>query len=215
MPEPEFVRARRPEHKEQRRTAILSVARELAAASGVREVSLGDVAAAVGLAKSNVVRYFGTREEIFLVLAVEEWRAWGDDVLARLDKGAGPVDALAEAFAERPLFCDLLNQTGATLEHNISVPAARDFKRAVNAVNAVLGDAITRALPTLTAGEARELAAQAPMLAGMYYPAANPPRTLAELYEQEPELAADCPVLVPSLKRTLGAMAKGLPGLRD
>ncbi|MER7788104.1 TetR family transcriptional regulator [Streptomyces sp. NPDC097640] len=214
MPESTFVRARRPEQKEQRREAILSAARELASGSGVRQVSLGNVAAAVGLAKSNLVRYFGTREEIFLVLAVDEWHGWAGDVLTRLSNGEGPVDALAEPFAARPLFCDLLSQMGATLEHNISVSAARDFKRAVNTINGELADAITRALPTVTVGEARELAAQAPMLAGTYYPATHPPRTLAELYAQEPELAADCPALVPSLKRTLAAMAAGLPALR-
>jgi AcrR family transcriptional regulator len=51
-----FVRARRPEQKRQRREAILAAARELAIEAGVRNVSLGGVAAAVGLAKSNIVR---------------------------------------------------------------------------------------------------------------------------------------------------------------
>ncbi|HEX2171460.1 MAG TPA: helix-turn-helix domain-containing protein, partial [Dehalococcoidia bacterium] len=64
-----FLRARRPEQKQQRREAILEVARQLAVESGVDNVSLGNVAAAVGLTKSNVVRYFGTREEIYLELA--------------------------------------------------------------------------------------------------------------------------------------------------
>ncbi|MEV7392922.1 MULTISPECIES: TetR family transcriptional regulator [unclassified Streptomyces] len=213
-PEPTFVRARRPEHKEQRREAILTAARELATASGVRNVSLGNVATAVGLAKSNVVRYFGTREEIFLVLAVDAWHHWAEDVLARLHDGENPIDALAEPLASRPLFCDLLSQLGATLEHNVSVSAARDFKQAVNDINRELAEAIADALPTLTVGEARELAAQAPMLAGTYYPAANPPPTLTQLYAETPELAADCPVLLPSLKRTLAAVASGLPCLR-
>ena len=55
-----FLRARRPEHKQQRRDAILVAARDLARTSGVRNVSLGAVAEAVGLAKSNISRYFGT-----------------------------------------------------------------------------------------------------------------------------------------------------------
>ncbi|HEU4330550.1 MAG TPA: helix-turn-helix domain-containing protein, partial [Lapillicoccus sp.] len=64
----EFMRARRPEHKQQRREAILDAARDLALRRGVRAITLGDLAEAVGLAKSNVVRYFGTREEIFVEL---------------------------------------------------------------------------------------------------------------------------------------------------
>jgi AcrR family transcriptional regulator len=70
----EFARARRPEQKQQRREAILEAARRLAVEHGVNHVSLGGVAAEVGLAKSNVVRYFGTREEIYLELAAEGWR---------------------------------------------------------------------------------------------------------------------------------------------
>ncbi|MEV1248540.1 helix-turn-helix domain-containing protein, partial [Nonomuraea sp. NPDC049750] len=60
------MRGEDPAHDER---AILAAARELALRSGVRTVSLCAVAAAVGLAKSNVVRYFGTREEIYLELA--------------------------------------------------------------------------------------------------------------------------------------------------
>src|SRR3954471_23542977 len=121
-----FVRARRPEHKRQRREAILAAARDLAAESGLRNVSLGGVAAAVGLAKSNVVRYFGTREEIYLELTVEEWLDWSDEWVARLATAAGPDDviaALVYTLTERPLFCDLLGHVSITLEHNISVPA--------------------------------------------------------------------------------------------
>ena len=44
-----FVRARRPEHKQQRRDAILEAARGLALRRGVRTITLGDLADAVGL----------------------------------------------------------------------------------------------------------------------------------------------------------------------
>jgi AcrR family transcriptional regulator len=184
-----FLRARRPEHKQQRREAILSAARELAAASGVRNVSLGAVAEAVGLAKSNVVRYFGTREEIYLVLACEEWQRWADAVTARLRTARDTADvaaALADTITDQPLFCDLLSHASTSLEHNVSVLAAREFK--VTALR--------------TAAD------------GMLYPAANPPPTMAEVYAQNPELAAHCPQLRPSLVRALMALAAGLPTLR-
>jgi AcrR family transcriptional regulator len=84
--------------------------RELALQSGVRNVSLGSVAAAVGLAKSNVARYFGTREEIYLELAAEEWKDWESAVIERLRDATGLDDviaALAETIEARPLVCDL------------------------------------------------------------------------------------------------------------
>ncbi|QYC45280.1 Transcriptional regulator, TetR family [Nonomuraea coxensis DSM 45129] len=212
-----FLRARRPEHKEQRRQAILDAARELAAASGVRTVSLGAVAEAVGLAKSNIVRYFGTREEIYLQLAAEEWLAWSAAVTERLPETADPdavVTTLAETLAARPLFCDLLGNTSTSLEHNVSVAAAHAFKRTVVRTVGELGARIAPAAG-LTPAEGLELAASAAGLAGMLYPAANPSPVLAQVYAQDPELAASCPPFVPTLVRGLRAIAAGLPTLRE
>ena len=42
----------------------------------MRDVSLGDIARRVGLAKSNLLRYFESREDIFLTLLLREWEAW-------------------------------------------------------------------------------------------------------------------------------------------
>ncbi|MBF8189262.1 TetR family transcriptional regulator [Nonomuraea sp. K274] len=213
-----FLRARRPEHKQQRREAILAAARELALNSGVRNVSLGAVAEAVGLAKSNIVRYFGTREEIYLILAAEEWELWSADVSDRLQRDPDPgTDALMAALAEtivlRPLFCDLLSHSATSLEHNVSVPAARTFKHTVLGVAAGIGAEISRHCD-LTEAEATELVSGAALIAGMLYPVANPPPTLAQVYAEDPDLAAACPQLLPSLTRALRALAAGLPLIR-
>ena len=69
-----YQRARRPEQKLERRDAILGAARELALRDGVRAVSLADIAARVGIHKSALLRYFETREQIFLELTAEAWR---------------------------------------------------------------------------------------------------------------------------------------------
>ncbi|GAA2113665.1 TetR/AcrR family transcriptional regulator [Actinomadura alba] len=212
-----FVRARRPEHKRQRREAILAAARELALESGVRNVSLGGVAAAVGLAKSNVVRYFGTREEIYLELTAEGWRDWGDAVTERLRDATGPddvIDALAETLAARPLFCDLLSQLSTSLEHNVSVPAARAFKRATIDVLADLGARVAEAHGGLTESEGFELVAAAGAVAQAVYPAAHPSATMTEVYAQDPDLAAACPAFLPTLRRMLTVVAAGLPAVR-
>ncbi|WP_248966125.1 TetR/AcrR family transcriptional regulator [Sphaerisporangium perillae] len=217
MTEQGFVRARRPEHKRQRREAILDAARELALRSGVRAVSLGGVAAAAGLAKSNVGRYFGTREEIYLELAAEAWRDWGDEVAERLRDATGArevVDALAETLVARPFFCDLLGHMSTSLEHNVSVPAARAYKRVVLDVIAGLAALVVRAHPTLTESEAFELVGAAAGVAGMLYPVSNPSPVLVELYAQDPDIAAACPPFLPTMKRTIMALIAGLPTLR-
>ncbi|MGH3391988.1 MAG: TetR family transcriptional regulator, partial [Actinomadura sp.] len=205
------------EHKQQRREAILAAARELARASGVRNVSLGAVAEAVGLAKSNIMRYFGTREAIYLELLTEEWRQWAEVASTRLRDAGGTAEAmaaLAETIVDRPLFCDLLSHASTSLEQNVSVPAARTFKHAVHELLTEMGAEVARATE-LTEREGRELVAAASGLAGMLYPAANPPPALAQVYAEDPELAASHPALPTALVRALSALAAGLPTLRD
>ncbi|MFD7732396.1 helix-turn-helix domain-containing protein, partial [Kitasatospora phosalacinea] len=76
MSQPAFRRARSTEAKQARETAILDAARELGRGRGVRDVSLTDIAAEVGMHKSALLRYFETREQIFLELTAEGWREW-------------------------------------------------------------------------------------------------------------------------------------------
>ena len=147
----------------------------------------------------------------------EAGRDWGHAVLQRLRDAHGPdavVAALADTLAERPLFCDLLGQLSQTLEHNVSIPAARALKETALERTAELGEAIARAHPALTVGEAVELTRLTAWLAGGLYSASRPSPAVAELYRQEPHLAALCPPFLPTLKRALAALAAGLPTLR-
>ena len=212
-----FLRARRPEHKQQRRDAILVAARDLAQTSGVRNVSLGAVAEAVGLAKSNISRYFGTREEIYLELLAEEWQQCSQAVVERLHHAQdteAAITAVAETMVERPLFCDLVSHLPTSLELNVSVDAARTFKRVLHESCAQAGAALARVTP-LTPREGTELVAAAAGMAGLIYRAANPPPALAQAYAEDPELAATRPAMQPTLVRLLAALAAGLPTLRD
>jgi AcrR family transcriptional regulator len=217
MTGPAFLRARRPEQKQLRRDAIRTAARDLAAANGVRNVSLGAVAEAVGLAPSNISRYFATREEIYLELLTEEWRDWTGAVssgLQQVQGAAAAVVVLAQTLADRPLFCDLLSHLATSLEHNISIPAARDFKHAMHGHVAAMGADIAAATD-LTEVEGLELAGLAAGLAGMVYRLANPPPVLVALYAEDPVLAGSRTPLRPTLVRLLSALAAGLPTLRD
>jgi AcrR family transcriptional regulator len=126
-----FQRARRPDQKDQRREAILGAAAELAQRSGVAWVSLGDIGTAVGLAKSNVLRYFGTREEIYLRLTMQEGSDWAAAVSEALQDAVGAAAtaaALADAYADRPLYCDLTTHAETMLEHNVSMAVLREYK---------------------------------------------------------------------------------------
>ena len=56
------------------------------AEKNVADISLRELSTHVGLAKSNVLRYFDSREAIFLEVLDEEMQAWLADVRGRLGK---------------------------------------------------------------------------------------------------------------------------------
>src|SRR4051794_7039673 len=87
-----FRRARTEEQREARRRAILSTAEAMLAEMPVAALSLNELSRRVGLAKSNVLRYFETREAVLLELLDAAWREWLDGLEDALPAGntAGP-----------------------------------------------------------------------------------------------------------------------------
>ena len=209
-----FQRARSPEQKDERRETILATAAELARASGVARVSLGDIAAAVGLAKSNVLRYFGTREEIYLHLTMREgadWAAAASTALRGASGFAATATALADAYADRPLYCDLTTHTETMLEHNVSVDALRVHKLWAIDTYFTLGGQITTACPQLTGADGASLVMAASAFVAKLFPLTRPAAALRELYDREPEIARVFPPFRPTLQRMIAATAAGLP----
>jgi AcrR family transcriptional regulator len=210
-----FQRARRPEQKMRRQAAILSAARELALRDGVRKVSLADIAARAGVHKSALLRYFETREQIFLELTAEAWRDWADAMRAGLDTAAvgsaGLVaDVIARSFGNRPLLCDLLAHTPLNLERNVSPEAVRRYKMtSLGTVNEA-ASLVQRVLPDLTLAECTEVVATLASLAGAVWQMANPAPALAELYASDPALAQACVDLTPRLRGTAQVLLAGL-----
>lgn len=210
-----FQRARRPEQKMRRQAAILRAARELALRDGVRKVSLADIAARVGVHKSALLRYFETREQIFLELTAEAWRDWAGAIHAGLDTAAvgsaGLVaDVIARSFGDRPLLCDLVAHTPLNLERNVSPEAVRRYKMtSLGTVNEV-ASLVQRVLPDLTLAECTEFVATLASLAGAVWQMANPAPALADLYASDPALAQACVDLTPRLRRAAQVLLAGL-----
>ncbi|HTK62245.1 MAG TPA: TetR family transcriptional regulator [Pseudonocardia sp.] len=210
-----FQRARSPEQKAQRRAAILDAAARLGASNGVRRVSLGDIARSVGLTKSNVLRYFETREDIYLQLTAAGYRDWATRVTARLNAldTVGPADiaaALAEGLAEDTLFCDLVSEGPATLEHNVSADVVRAFKSSLFEAVDDLAALLSAREPGLDLQRANQVIAAASMLAAGLWPWCNPPPVLAALYTTDPEVVRSPMEFVPQLRQLLEAIIVGL-----
>jgi AcrR family transcriptional regulator len=213
-----YQRARRPEQKLERRDAILAAARELALRDGVRAVSLADIAARVGIHKSALLRYFETREQIFLELTAQAWRDWVAGLHAALDAAspAAPgaaalvADVFARSFGSRPLLCDLIAHTPLNLERNVSPEAVRSYKlTSLGAVDEAAA-LVRRVLPALTLAECVEFVSALASLAGAVWQIANPRPVLVEFYAADPALARACVDLVPRLRRTAEILLAGL-----
>ena len=210
-----YQRARRPEQKLERRDAILSAARELALRDGVRAVSLADIAARVGIHKSALLRYFETREQIFLELTAEAWRGWVAALHAELDEAAPGsaalvADVFARSFGDRPLLCDLIAHTPLNLERNVSVESVRRYKLTSLAAVEEAAAVAQRVLPDLTVAECGEFVAALATLAGATWQMANPGPALAELYASDPALSHACIELPQRLRRTGELLLAGL-----
>jgi AcrR family transcriptional regulator len=207
-------RARSAAAKQQRERAILDAARTLGTERTVRDVTLTDIAAAVGMHKSAMLRYFETREQIFLALTAEGWQEWSSALRARLsDLASASADTVAAAIAQslvaRPFFCDLLAQAPLNLERNVSMDSVYAFKTValgeVSSVATVLGQ-----LLGITERAATDAISTATSMAGALWQMAAPGTRLRALYETRPELAHAVVDVEPQLTRILAALLTGM-----
>lgn len=215
----DFRRARSPQAKQQREAAILDAARALGVEHGIRQITLTDIAAAVGMHKSALLRYFETREEIFLRLTAADWREWAPVLCAEIGRvadgdEAGVAAAFARTLAARGMFCDLLAQAPMNLERNVSVEAVRAFKLVTLDAVAAIVAAVRERLPELTEADGVDLIAAATSMAGTFWNIATPGPEVAELYRSDPRLAHAIVDVEPRLARILAAMLEGITAQR-
>jgi len=215
MTAPGFQRARSDAAKQRRESAILDAARALGAERGIRQITLADIGEAVGLHKSAMLRYFETREEIFLRLTADGWREWSAAVRAGLGELAAPTPAavagvFAGTLAARGLFCDLLAQAPLNLERHVSLDAVRAFKLVTLAEVDAIVTAVRHLLPALTERDGVDLIAAATAMSGAFWQMATPGPEAAALYRSDPRLAHAVVDVEPRVTRLLQAMLRGM-----
>jgi AcrR family transcriptional regulator len=217
----DFQRARSPAQKARRIARILDAARALLAANpDSAALSLTALARRAGMAKSNVYRYFESREAVLLSLLEAETATWVAEVRAGLSgvDGAAPFDArldavarlLAAEAARRPLLCHLLSVLPSVLEHNVSPDTVAAFKRASRAVVETLVVALHGVLPELPLEAHAELMRHASALIVGTWPLSRPAAAVAEAVRAHPELASLVHDLEADLCRAFVLMARGL-----
>jgi AcrR family transcriptional regulator len=216
-----FQRARSEEQRKARRQAILGAAAAMLAEMPVAEVTLNELSRRAGLAKSNVLRYFESREAVLLELldsAWHDWLAWLDTELAGAvvagDPVAGRSDQLAAAvaasLAARPMLCDLISAQAAVLERNVSPQVAAQYKRASIAGITALSALLLRSVPELGEPDAFRLAGAAIMTTAALWPHTQPSAAMLAAYAADPALAALRLDFTGTLREVLEVMTAGL-----
>jgi AcrR family transcriptional regulator len=216
-----FQRARSEEQREVRRRAILDAAAAMLAEMPVAQVSLNELSRRVGLAKSNVLRYFESREAVLLELLDSAWRDWlgqlEGDLPAAVDAGVAAAErgdqlaaALAASLAGHPVLCDLFSAQAAVLERNVSPQVAAVFKRAAIANVGALSQLALACIGELGERDAGRLAAATVLVTGAVWSHAQPSAAMLAAYEADPALASMRLDFAATLREVLEVLIAGL-----
>jgi AcrR family transcriptional regulator len=193
-----FQRARSEEQREVRRRAILDTAAAMLDEMPVAEVSLNELSRRVGLAKSNVLRYFESREAVLLELLDDFMGSWlavlAEELAAGIKEHAAPeeraaqlAEILSRSLASRVVLCDLFGAQGGVLEHNVSIEVVKRHKRSALAKLATMSELLRRHVPELGDG-AQLFCLMSLVSAGALSSYVPPPPSLLAAYADEPAL---------------------------
>jgi AcrR family transcriptional regulator len=193
-----FQRARSTEQREIRRQTILDTAAAMLDEMPVAEISLNELSRRVGLAKSNVLRYFESREAVLFELLERAMARWLADLPDELARGVDPrlsarergdqvAAVLSASLARQSVFCELINAQTGVLEHNVSVEVVVRHKRSAIAGLTTTTDLIRQHLPELGDG-ARMVALMTLILAGTLSTYCRPSASALAAYEADPAL---------------------------
>jgi AcrR family transcriptional regulator len=220
-----FQRARSDEQRAIRHQTILDTATAMLEEMPVSELSLNELSRRVGLAKSNVLRYFDSREAVLLELLDSLTREWLEHLSRQLPSAVNAragferraeqlAGALARSLAERPVLCDLISAQAGVLEHNVSTDTILSFKRRGVASAITLVGLIRQVLPELSEDQAWRLVVATFLMTSSLWAYANPPQAVCDAYEQIPEVTAMRLEFSPALEDCLVTMAMGLHARR-
>jgi AcrR family transcriptional regulator len=225
-----FQRARTQEQRELRRQVILDTAAAMLDEMPVAEVSLNELSRRVGLAKSNVLRYFESREAVLFELLAramarllaelpDELAAGVDPRLSARERGDQVAAVLSATLARQRVLLDLLNAQTGVLEHNVSVDVVVQHKRSAVAALTATVNLIRRHLPELGDDAARQAAMTTLILAAALSTHCRPSASVLAAYEADSTLLLlrlDLRATLETAVATLltGALERSPSGLR-
>jgi AcrR family transcriptional regulator len=215
-----FIRARKPAQKAQRRLAILDAAAQLLADGGLDRVGLNAIARQSGLTKSNLYRYFESREQILLELLIADEAAWVTSLEVALAPLAGSNDAravgsaVARTLCEHERLCLLTTVLATVLEQNVSLETVVAFKQQALALSIRISNALYTALPEHGLPAIAEFAHYVHALVAGLWPITHPADVVEEAVER-PEFAIFRHDFETDLRRSIVLLLIGLKSELD
>lgn len=187
-----FKRARKPEHKAQRRKAILDSALHLFDRKGFEATSMSAIACRARLSKGNLYRYFKSKEELFLNLYQKELGCWIERLqqeLTALPRGdrnpAGVAALLARTMAGAPRLASMTPLLSAVIERNVSTAGLATFRGALMKRAGGLARTLCQVLPGLEEEQGLFIIMMVHVLVAGLWPAAHPAPAMERVLEQE------------------------------
>jgi len=146
-----WQRARSDSQKAERARELTDAAASLYEAEPIADITIAEIAREANWTRSNVYKYFATKEEVFLDLLRLDVAQWRADVEALCGGWAGSVADFAKRWAELPMkhlrMVELMAILLSVLERNCSVEKLTDFKGSLLEEMVRIGNALRGALP--------------------------------------------------------------------
>ena len=211
----DWQRARTPEKIGERKGAILEAAKHLFSKERYEDISFNGIAAHAGFTKSNVYRYFSSREEIFLLIYSELAADWSNamvDYYRSLKQGVG-VERFAEGTvkvtARHQQFLELSPLLFISLEKNSSPEQLLAFKELTVNVIAEHTTELERLFPKITNEDVYFFLRIFQTVAASFWASANPNAELKEIYRKS-EFKSIVPDFERELKRAVTIVMSGI-----
>jgi len=169
----DWVRARSDEQIEQRISEIVNATARLYEANRFEDITFAMIAKEADFTRSNLYRYFQTKEDIFLELMKHDIAFWRKDILENFTDQTPSLHEVAEISVDLILkhrrMVKLFTILFTLLEPNASLEALTAFKRKINQEIDMVAQSLSTMLPFLSVESAAEfIFAQSSLAIGGY-----------------------------------------------
>jgi AcrR family transcriptional regulator len=152
----EWQRARTEEQKEQRILEIVSAAARLYRKHCFEQINLTMIAKEASFTRSNLYKYFSSKEEIFLEFLKQDIIIWRKHLVKICQPLEGSsIETFAETWvsllSEHKRLLDLLSLMPTYLEKNVSEETLAQFKRELISEIAIVSETLCQIFPKLDA----------------------------------------------------------------